>query len=185
MPMQTPAIPACLAPLVDYLNGLESRAPIERVRQLLEETGVTIDDVREFVEFGDSQYRRNLVTMGPWYEVLVICWRSGQRSPIHNHAASTCGLKVLQGVCSETIFERSPCKQVVARDTHEVTAGYVCASQDDDTHQVSNLQSAGQNLVTLHIYSPPLRSMQKFSITGGEGEEWRPPVFDFVGGDGI
>ncbi len=55
-------------------------------------------------------------------------------------------------------------------DTRELTAGHVCASQDDDTHQVSNLQSQGQNLVTLHIYSPPLRAMQKFSITGGEGE---------------
>jgi cysteine dioxygenase len=146
---------------------------------------VTIDDVREFVEFGDSAYRRNLVTMGPWYEILVICWRSGQRSPIHNHAASTCGLKVLQGVCSETVFERSPCKQVVARDTRELTAGHVCASQDDDTHQVSNLQSPGQNLVTLHIYSPPLRAMQKFSITDSTSEEWRPQVFDFVHGDGI
>ncbi len=108
--MQTPALPACLAPLVDYLNGLDSRASLDRVRQLAQEADrcVMIDDVREFVEFGDSAYRRNLVTMGPWYEILVICWRSGQRSPIHNHAQSTCGLKVLQGVCSETVFAAFP-----------------------------------------------------------------------------
>ncbi len=183
--MQTPAIPACLASLVGYLNGLESRAALERVRQLLQDTGVTIDDVRDFVEFGDSQYRRNLVTMGPWFEMLVICWRSGQRSPIHNHATSTCGLKVLQGICSETIFERSPCQQVIARDTHELTKGHVCASQDDDTHQVSNVQSAGHDLVTLHIYSPPLRAMKKFSLNDNTSEDWRPQVFDFVHGDGI
>ena len=183
--MQTPDIPACLEPLVEYLNRLESRASIERLRELLEETKVTIDDVRDFVEFGSNQYRRNLVAVGPWYEVLVICWSSGQRSPIHNHATSTCGLKILQGICSETSFARSPCQQVVARETQELTAGHICATQDDDTHQVSNLQPPGQNLVTLHIYSPPLRAMKQFSITGGEPQEYRPIVFDFMGGDGI
>lgn len=183
--MQTPAIPACLAPLVEYLNGLEARASIERVQQLLDDTNLKLEDVREFVDFEETNYRRNLVTTGPWYEVLVICWRSGQRSPIHNHATSTCGLKVLEGVCSETIFSRSACGQVVARSTHELSAGHVCASQDDDTHQVSNLEPLGHDLVTLHLYSPPLRAMKKFSITDSRSEDWRPPVFAFVGGDGI
>src|SRR4030095_857533 len=108
----------------------------------------------------------------PWYEVLVICWQSGQRSPIHNHAQSTCGLKVLTGICTETIFHSSPCGQVVARGSTQLAAGSVTASQDTDTHQVSNLEPAGQNLVTLHIYSPPLRSMQRFSILGAQAEEW-------------
>ncbi len=183
--MQTPTFPACLRPLVDYLNDLERRASIERVQQLLEATNLTLEDVREFVDFDQANYRRNLVTMGPWYEILIICWRSGQRSPIHNHAASTCGLKVLQGVCSETIFSRSKCGQVVACSTRELTAGHICASQDDDTHQVSNLEPRGSDLVTLHIYSPPLRAMKKFSITDSQSEDWRPPVFDFMGGDGI
>ncbi len=183
--MQTPSLPACLRPLVEYLNSLEQRASIERVQQLLDEANLTVEDVRDFVDFDSTNYRRNLVTMGPWFEILVICWRSGQRSPIHNHAASTCGLKVLQGVCSETIFSRSKCGQVVALNTRELTTGHVCASQDDDTHQVSNLEPRGNDLVTLHIYSPPLRAMKKFSITDGQSEDWRPPVFDFVHGDGI
>lgn len=182
-----PAIapPAKLAALIRYLDSLQARASIETLRRLLDETKLTVDDVRDFVVFADDHYRRNLVCMGRWYEILVICWRSGQRSPIHNHAKSTCGLKVLAGACTETIFDRAACGQVVARRSTELPAGYVTASQDGDTHQVSNLQAAGDNLVTLHIYSPPLRTMQKFSILGDQVEVWMPPVSEFVEGAGI
>ena len=183
MPALAP--PRKLAPLIEYLDGLSARASIERLRELLHATDITAADLRPFVVFDDGHYRRNLVALGPWYEILVICWQSGQRSPIHNHAKSTCGLKVLAGVCTETIFDRSPCGQVVARCSSELTAGHITASQDTDTHQVSNLQPRGQDLVTLHIYSPPLRSMQKFSLLGEQAEEWRPPISEFAEGAGI
>jgi cysteine dioxygenase len=183
MPALAP--PAKLAPLIRYLEGLTARASIERVRDLLQHTAITAEDFRDFIIFEDEHYRRNLVKLGPWYEILVICWKSGQRSPIHNHARSTCGLKVLAGVCTETVFDRSPCGQVVPRHSTHLTTGHITASQDTDTHQVSNLQPAGENLVTLHIYSPPLRSMQKFSIVGDHAEEWRPPIFEFAEGAGI
>ena len=183
--MSAPTPPQKLAPLIHYLDRLTGRASIERLRELLTQTNITLDDLREFAQFDNAHYRRNLVAIGEWYEILVICWQSGQRSPIHNHAKSTCGLKVLDGICTETVFDHSPCGQVVALHSTHVNAGHVCASQDTDTHQVSNLQAGNRNLVTLHIYSPPLRSMQKFSIMGRQAEEWRPPVFEFAQGAGI
>ena len=183
--MSSLPVPPKLQPLVNYLDSLTQRASIGRLKELLAASDVTLADVKDFVRFEPTTYQRNLVAIGRWYEVLVICWRSGQRSPIHNHARSTCGLKVLGGVCTETYFAHSPCGQVVALSSHECEAGHVCASEDDDTHQVSNLQAPGRDLVTIHIYSPPLRSMKKFSITGSTAEEWRPPVFEFSHGEGI
>lgn len=183
--MSSLPVPAKLRPLVDYLDTLRARAPSDRLKELLAASHATLEDVRDFVRFEPGHYQRNLVAMGPWFEVLVICWRSGQRSPIHNHAQSTCGLKVLAGVCTETYFAHSACGQVVALSSHEREAGHVCASEDDDTHQVSNLQGPGRDLVTLHIYSPPLRKMQKFSITSAGAEDWLPPVVEFAHGAGI
>lgn len=183
--MSAPQPPEKMLPLIRYLDALTGRASIDRLRELLEATNVTLEDLGGFVQFEDEHYRRNLVSLGEWYEILVICWQSGQRSPIHNHARSTCGLKVLAGVCTETVFDHSPCGQVVALHSTNLAAGYITASQDTDTHQVSNLQSPGKNLVTLHIYSPPLRAMQRYSIMGRQVDEWRPPVFEFAQGAGI
>jgi len=177
------SVPPALGPLVRYLDQLNGRASLDELRRLLHESAVTLDDLRAHVRFDPARYRRNLVAEGRWYNMLVLCWSSGQRSPIHDHAQSVCAFKVLTGVCSETPFGFSPCGQVYPLQTTDQGAGAIVATQDSDTHQVSNLQPAGHDLVTLHIYSPPLKLMQKFSITGDHTGLWSEE--EFQGGAGV
>ena len=181
-PTQNP-VPPVLGPLVRYLDQLTERAQLDELRRLLKESAVTLEDLRAFVRFDPTHYRRNLVAEGPWYSLLVLCWSSGQRSPIHDHAQSVCAFKVLTGVCSETPYGFSPCGQVYPLQTTDQLAGAIVATQDTDTHQVSNLQPGGCNLVTLHIYSPPLKLMQKFSITGESAGVWTDE--EYQGGAGV
>ena len=171
---QQTTLPIELRELVDYLEGIEERADIGRLNELLSENTATLDSLGCYVEFGDKTYRRNLISQGSWYELLCICWKSGQRSPIHDHAASTCGLKIITGVATETVFETSDCGQIKAVSSTDCNTGHVCTSQDSDIHQVSNLQAAGKDLVTLHIYSPPIGCMDTYSITGGEPSIYVP-----------
>lgn len=181
----TKTIPSCLAPLTEYLQGLTRRASVAELRSTLNALNVTLDDLKQYAIYDDSTYRRNLIFECEFGEVLLICWKSGQRSPVHNHAGSTCGVKVLKGLGYETLFDMTPCGQAVATKTATMRAGDICASQDADVHQISNLQPEGQGLVTLHIYSPPLREMDMFSITGGPVERYRPTIFEFEDGGGI
>ena len=167
-------IPLELRELVDYLENLESRANVSKLRELLNENSSTLESLKEFVVYGEQTYRRNLISQGKWYELLCICWRSGQRSPIHDHAQSTCGLKIIEGTATETLFESSDCGQIKAVSSTDYQIGHVCSSQDADVHQVSNLQGKDKNLVTLHIYSPPIGCMDTYSITGGGREIYVP-----------
>lgn len=177
------SLPSVLGPLVRYLDQLTERAPLDELSRLLQESRVTLEDLRAFVRYDPMHYRRNLVAEGQWYSLLVLCWHSGQRSPIHDHAQSTCAFKVLTGVCSETVYDFSPCGQVYPLQTTEQRTGVIVATQDADTHQVSNLQPEGRDLVTLHIYSPPLKSMHRFSITGESASEWTEE--EYQGGAGV
>lgn len=172
----TRSIPAPLQSLVEYLDGLTARASIETLREMLGASNVSFNDLKHYVRFKDDAYQRVLICSGEQYEMLVVCWKSGQRSPIHDHAHSTCCFRVMRGVCTETVFDFSPCGQVVARESRNLKEGYMAASQDTDTHQVSNLQPAGQDLVTLHIYSPPLQAMRKYSLTGERDGSFAPGV---------
>jgi len=45
-----------------------------------------------------------------------------------------------------------------------VPDGGVIGTQDGDLHQVSNLQGGGRELVTFHVYTPPLFRMGTYSI---------------------
>jgi cysteine dioxygenase len=164
--MNKPVVPVKLVPLVEYLNKLTSRPMLEELISKIEQSQVSLEDVQEFVRFEPKRYRRNLVAEGTWYSVLVLCWRSGQRSPIHDHASSVCAFKVLTGVCSETAYRFSEIGQVYPLHTEHLPAGKIVATQDSDTHQVSNLQPMPEDLVTLHVYSPALKTMGHYSIMG-------------------
>ena len=121
--MATSACIDKLDSLVQYLDNLTERAGIGELQEQLAALDVNIKDVSDHLRFGDKNYLRNLVREGPWYHLLVICWRSGQRSPIHNHAGSTCGLRILDGVATETRFEITPSELIKAVNSNDMSCG--------------------------------------------------------------
>jgi cysteine dioxygenase len=175
---------ATLFDLIAYLDGLSGQAPLDELLDLLASVEVDPADVAEHVHFSAQGYTRNLVRAGTWYHLLVLCWKNGQRSPIHDHAGSSCGVRVLHGVLTETAFAFAPHGRVKAVGSRDLVAGSVCGSEDLDLHQVSNLQDDDADLVTLHVYSPPLRRMGTFSLTDDtRGQE--PMFLEYVDAAGI
>jgi cysteine dioxygenase len=152
----------------------------------LRESRLTVAELSYYLVFQRERYVRNLVHQGPAYQALLLCWRNGQRSPIHNHRGSNCGVKVLRGVATETVFGRAANGMILAERSHDLPPGHICASADDDIHQVSNLQAGAEDLVTLHVYSPPLLRMEVFSLESNAVNEWDDPINNsFVLGGGI
>jgi cysteine dioxygenase len=154
-----------LEPLFRYLDGLDGQAPLAELAEVVRPLQVDPADLREFIRFSAQGYTRNLVRAGDWYHVLVLCWRNGQRSPIHDHVGSNCCVRVLRGTMTETRFEFAPNGHVKAVGSSDFAPGAVIASADADLHQVSNLQAGTADLITLHVYSPPLRRMGTYSLT--------------------
>jgi len=155
---------ASLAPLVEYLDRLTGRAPLAELAAVLERLELDPAELVDYVHFSPNHYARNLILAGEWYNVLALCWLNGQRSPIHDHAGSSCAVRVVRGVMTETRFGFAPNGQVCALDSRDYEAGRVIASEDLDLHQVSNLQAGTADLVTLHVYTPPLRVMGTYSL---------------------
>jgi DMSO/TMAO reductase YedYZ molybdopterin-dependent catalytic subunit len=151
--------------LFAYLDELGCRPPLEELAALLKRLDLGRADVAGWVHFADSTYQRNLVRAGDCYHVWVMCWRNGQRSPIHDHNGSACAVVVLDGTATVTDFARAPNGHVKAIGSKDCTPGHVVVSADDDMHQVSNLQAGNADLITLHVYTPPLIRMGTFSIT--------------------
>jgi len=170
--------------LFRYLDGLTCRAALPELTARMSEIELDCDDVEDFMRFSNNHYTRNLIKAGPWYHALVLCWKNGQRSPIHDHAQSSCGVRVLRGIATETLFEFTPQGHVKATFSRDHLSGSVCGSEDDDLHQISNLQDGNADLVTLHVYSPPLLHMGTYSITDlKRGIE--PMYLEFQDGAGI
>ena len=146
------------------LDRCERAVPLPLLCGQLRDLSLGDDELRRYVRFGDDGYRRNLVRLGPGYVALVLCWRPGQASPIHDHLGSACGVRVLEGVATETRYRREASGELVEIERHVHPANGVCGSYDADIHTISNGQSEGRNLITLHVYTPPMRQFRAYSL---------------------
>jgi cysteine dioxygenase len=134
-----------LSKLLHYLDHLTKRAPIEELEQRLKSLELTFEDIAQYAQFDKAHYRRNLVRGTSWYHLLVLCWKSGQRSPIHNHAESTCGLKVLCGIATETKFETTPSSLVKAVSSRDLREGHIAASKTPTSTKSQTCRPMGPN----------------------------------------
>ncbi len=173
-----------ILPFMEYLEHLTERPQLDDLVARLESFDVSVEELGQNVQFHSNHYRRNLMFENEHVQLLCLCWKSGQCSPIHDHAQSICGVKVIDGICAETVYERTPSGYMKPLSTVEYGEG-VLGSQDDDTHQISNYQSAGQNLVTLHCYAPPLKCMKTFSSESNFSQIYQPINDWQIDGSGI
>jgi cysteine dioxygenase len=150
--------------LFQFLDQRRDRPSLAELAARLAQLDLSGDRLERFFFFSDSHYQRNLVKAASNYHVWVMCWKAGQRSPIHDHGASICAVRVLHGTATVTHFAWSASGDVLATHSEEVAVGGIMGTQDGDLHQVSNLQGAGKELITLHVYTPPLLRMGTYSM---------------------
>lgn len=154
-----------LAKLIAYLDGLRGRADLATLDALLRDSHVSIDDLRPAISFGTRGYRRNTICRSEHYELLALCWRSGHCTPIHDHRGVSCAFRVIHGEGTEIRFSMSPSGLVIPQRAISMRPGYVCSADEPDIHQVVNAQAPESDLVTMHIYSPPIQHMNTFRPT--------------------
>ncbi len=154
--------------LLRALDHYGGPVPLPIIVELLKQTNLFIQDMGPYGVFREDRYSRNLIRESPHYEVYCMCWRSGQRSRIHDHEGSHCGLRVLDGIMTNIDFEKVA--EGLARPVRTIIAypGTIDGRIENDIHQVANLQPIGEDLMTLHVYSPPLRHMKVYQPAPGK-----------------
>src|SRR5580658_1661827 len=94
-----------LQAMFDYLDALLTPPALPEMLNQLSRFEIDLEDVLSHIRFSERNYQRNLLRAGEHYHAWVLCWKNGQRSPIHDHAGSSCVVRVLRGTLTETIFE--------------------------------------------------------------------------------
>jgi cysteine dioxygenase len=179
----SPANELTIAELAEYINRLKALPTVEQVKEKFASLLLRQRDYEAFRQFTERKYARNLIARSDYAELLMLCWRSEQRTPIHDHGGSIGVVMVVEGLLTETMYEQSIEGCVKPYNTFRWGPGGITGAEVQDIHQLLNLQSAGKDLVTLHCYSPPLSVLNTFSPISRRVRKWREGYF--TGGAGI
>lgn len=172
-----------LSALVDALDSLRAAPALEEIDALLREVEVDDAELRPHVGFKKGTYARHRVFRNEFAELLVLCWQPGQKTPIHDHNGSFGAVRVLKGVMWETMFGFDESRQLCYRSAREWQHGLVTGADVPDIHQLGNPEVSGQNLITLHIYAPPLGVLNTYKVGSREIGHYSPD--EYTDGAGI
>jgi cysteine dioxygenase len=171
-----------LSSLVEALEGLRARPALSRVDEWMRRVEVSREELRPYVGFKEGTYARHRVFICAHAELLVLCWRPGQRTPIHDHAGSFGAVRVLEGFMLETLFEMDEARGLLYKSSREWTHGHVTGANIPDVHQLGNPDISGTDLITLHLYAPPLTSLNVYKVGRKEStstlrmSSWNPTI---------
>src|ERR1044071_5746486 len=93
-----------LESLVTALQGTNAMPSLPEIYEWLSRAELSEDDLRPYLAFKEGNYWRHRVCRNEFVEMLVLCWRPGQRTPIHDHNGSHGGVRVHEGPLWETMF---------------------------------------------------------------------------------
>ena len=145
-----------LPALVNALESQKSVPSLEQIYDWLETANISNEELQPYIGFKDGNYWRHRVCRSEFVEMLVLCWRPGHRTPIHDHNGSHGGVKVHEGRLWETIFTYDAEKGLEYKSARDYAPGAVTGSDIPDIHQLGNPDVSEQDLITIHVYAPPL-----------------------------
>lgn len=124
-----------------------------------------------YLYFSREHYTRHLIHRTELFELLAICWESGQKSAIHNHRDQSCWMATAYGTVQVLNFKlirkdaaNGFCE--LRPDSHFLITPDSPQEVDPDEpiHQVLNPASFASRAVTLHVYSRPFDTCEVYDL---------------------
>ena len=149
--------------LIEGLRSIKDEEfTCDNVYQFLGANPVDVASIDKYFFWSHDFYTRNLIYKDGRFEIMAVCWESGQVSRVHNHADQKCWMTVPVGRLRGQNFaiaamdeSQNYCK---LRETDSFELSDCLAAKvelEEPIHQILNLAEYAQRAVSIHIYSKP------------------------------
>lgn len=132
---------------------------------------VDVASLGPYLYFCRERYTRNLIHQTPLFDLIAICWESGQKSAIHNHRDQSCWMAMAFGrlqVHNFALVRKDPatgfCELKSSNHFLIEPESPQGVDPEEPVHQVLNLPSFGSRAVSLHIYSRPFDTCEVYDL---------------------
>jgi cysteine dioxygenase len=147
--------------LENVLDSLKSPTKTELKNALLQ-LDITVNDLASLPDPSEGKpYNRKLLYKNEEVEMLVINWSQLECAP-HDHGGSHGWIQVLSGTSINTVYEITSdgLPKELFHEFHQNGKLFFAPKQGVHKMQASN----HTDLVTLHLYSPPINGMKVYDL---------------------
>jgi cysteine dioxygenase len=143
---------------------------LAEIESILRLNPVAPETLAPYLNWDRQHYTRNLIDKTPLYELIAICWETGQGSSIHNHKDQNCWMAVPIGrllVQNYRVIRQdldAGVSDIETADTLEMNLSHpVAVDPEEPVHRVYNPPEFAARAVSLHVYSRPFDSCVVYS----------------------
>ena len=166
--------------LAEVLLAQQSVPSLPELERLVARTKISPHELHPYLGFKVGNYCRHRVVRNEFVEMLVLCWKPGQRTPIHDHNGSHGAVFVYEGILWETTFDYDAETGLAYKAHRELRDGGLTGSELPDIHQIGNPDVSGRDLITIHIYGPPLGVLKTYKLGSATIDLYTPADPDFL-----
>jgi hypothetical protein len=141
------------------------------VLEFMRDNPVSVASLDPYLYFSPEHYTRNLILHTPLFDLIAICWESGQVSRIHNHTNQRCWMGIAFGkvqVQNYRLVCQDPATQfceLVPTDRYVIDADNPAeVDSEKPIHLIVNPPAFASRAVTLHIYSRPFDECEVYDL---------------------
>lgn len=139
---------------------LDSSAPLDHAK-IIKRIKMEAHEFEPFNTWSKECYTRNCLARTEKYELILLCWAVGAKTPIHGHGGEDCWVYQIQGTVKETRFEQNA-GRLKATNQILLTPGKLTYMNDRmGYHSIENISD--QRAMTLHIYASPIDSCKVYN----------------------
>ena len=152
--------------LINELKELSVKNfPNEKVYALLENSHLASRDIEDYIQFSEEKYTRHLIYKDDNFELLLMCWKSGQKAPIHGHEGEKCFMRVEKGALQFTNYNLVSTDPLNLTKIESLKGEVGFLDGPADVHSVENIYN--EDSITFHIYAKPYSACDVYDINTG------------------
>lgn len=155
--------------LIERLNECEEGKHASVIKLM----NIPTHEFERYAIWNTEAYTRNCIERTDAYEIILLCWESGNITPIHSHGGERCWVYQVDGNLTEIRFEEKAIGELVETHRMILEPGKLTYMEDSmGYHQIRN--ESGQRAMTLHVYASPIDACNAYDEEEGIFKEVYP-----------
>lgn len=165
-----------IATIAQLVKELEMGTGLDGYMGLMNHLAIPTEEVKPFASFSKKHYTRNLIESTSQYELLLMCWEAGQKSPIHSYGDEQGWMYVVEGELTVSHYFKSygEAKMQFHKEVRLPHGRFLYVNDYLGFHSVIN--SSKSRTYSLHLHAGPVTGWTVYDPMKNEFHEAKTSI---------